>query len=237
VNANLPIQFAANAVVIMDPQSGYAGLASFTRKQDVTDVRLQMKPGEALILKVSNDKIANAPKWKYLETLQRPVTLDGKWNLSFKEGGPALPSGKTMNQLQNWTNFTDDTTTQNFSGTGVYTTTFTLPAKKASEYLLELGKVNESAKVYINGKEVGILWSIPFQARIGKYLKAGQNTITIEVANLMANRIRYMDRSGMEWRKYHEINFVNIDYKNFDASAWKVQPSGLLGPVTISPFQ
>jgi hypothetical protein len=142
-----------------------------------------------------------------------------------------------MIQLQNWTNLTDDTTTQNFSGTGVYTTTFTLPAKKASEYLLELGKVNESAKVYINGKEVGILWSIPFQARIGKYLKAGQNTITIEVANLMANRIRYMDRSGMEWRKYHEINFVNIDYKNFDASAWKVQPSGLLGPVTISPFQ
>ncbi len=113
---------------------------------------------------------------------------------------------------------------------------FTLPAKRPADYLLQLGKVNESAKVVINGKEVGILWSIPYETRIGKYLKAGQNTITIEVANLMANRIRYMDRCKMEWRKYHEINFVNIDYKNFDASKWNVQPSGLEGPVTITPF-
>jgi hypothetical protein len=235
VDANLPIQFAANSVVIMDPQTGDAGVASFTRKQDATDVRLQMQPGEALILKATTDK-SPTPKWKYLQTLQKPVTLNGKWSLSFKEGGPTIPANKTMQQLQNWTSLTDDSTTQNFSGTGVYTTTFTLPAKRANEYLLQLGKVNESAKVFINGKEVGVLWSIPFQARIGKYLKPGQNTITIEVANLMANRIRYMDRNGMEWRRYHEINFVNIDYKNFDASTWKVQPSGLEGPVTISPF-
>ena len=141
-----------------------------------------------------------------------------------------------MKQLQNWTNFTDDTTTQNFSGTGVYTTKFNVPARRRTEYLLQLGKVYESAKVFVNGQEVAILWSIPYQTRIGKYLRKGQNTITIEVANLMANRIRYMDRSGLEWRKYHEINFVNIDYKNFDASKWKVQTSGLLGPVTITPF-
>jgi len=45
-----------------------------------------------------------------------------------------------------------------------------------------------------------------------------------------------MDINGMEWRKYHEINFVNIDYKNFDASTWKVQSSGLEGPAIITPF-
>ena len=96
--------------------------------------------------------------------------------------------------------------------------------------------MDESAKVWINGKYVGLLWSIPYQARVGKFLQAGTNTITIEVANLMANRIRYMDRNGITWRNYHEINFVNINYKNFDASNWKVQPSGLEGPVQLVPL-
>ena len=57
----------------------------------------------------------------------------------------------------------------------------------------------------------------------------------IEVANLMANRIRYMDLEGMEWRIFHEINFVNILYQPFDASGWEIMNSGLAGPVRIIP--
>jgi hypothetical protein len=87
----------------------------------------------------------------------------------------------------------------------------------------------------VNGKEAGFIWSIPYQLNIGKLLKEGDNTIDIEVANLMANRIAYMDRNNMEWRKYHEINFVNINYKGFDASKWSIQPSGLDGNILIKP--
>ena len=101
--------------------------------------------------------------------------------------------------------------------------------------MLDLGVVDESAHMWINGQDAGIIWSIPFTARIGKFLKQGNNTIKIEVANLMANRIRDMDIKGIKWRNYHEINFVNINYRPFDASKWKPQPSGLLGPVTITP--
>ena len=53
----------------------------------------------------------------------------------------------------------------------------------------------------------------------------------------MANRIRNMDRNGEVWRNYHEINFVNINYKNFDAANWKVQPSGLDGEVKLIPLK
>ncbi|MBK1440138.1 hypothetical protein JHJ32_09085 [Parapedobacter sp. ISTM3] len=59
----------------------------------------------------------------------------------------------------------------------------------------------------------------------------------IEVANLMANRIRDMDRKGMEWRHYHEINFVNIDYQPFNAAGWPVQPSGLTGRTMIVRYK
>ena len=35
----------------------------------------------------------------------------------------------------------------------------------------------------------------------------------------------------------HEINFVNINYRRFDASKWPLQPSGLLGPVELVPLK
>lgn len=237
INATLPLGIAARSVIIMDPQNGATGMASFASKQHTTEVRLQMQPGEALILKAASEINKNVSKWKYIDTLLTPIVLNGTWNLKFTDGGPTIPSPKQMQHLQPWNKFEEDSTTQNFSGTGVYTTTFNLREKKAKDYLLQLGKVHESARVFVNGKEVGILYSIPYRAKIGKYLTTGKNTIRIEVANLMANRIRYMDRAGQEWRKYHEINFVNIDYKNFNAANWKVQPSGLEGPVTITPFR
>jgi len=138
--------------------------------------------------------------------------------------------------LVSWTEL-PDTVANNFSGLARYTATFELKENLAGEYLLDLGKVCESARVWVNGEDAGILWSIPFTVRIGKFLKPGINTIEIEVANLMANRIRQMDKHKVPWRNYHEINFVNIDYKPFDASNWKPISSGLLGPVTITPFQ
>jgi hypothetical protein len=235
VNTTLPLQFAASSVVIMDPQTGATGTAATSQIKSATNVRLQIQPGEALILKATTDANKGLSKWNYVEPTGSAITLNNEWKLHFVAGGPQIPSDKTMRQLRPWTSFTNDTTTQNFSGTAIYSTTFNLPVKQASDYILQLGKVDESARVFINGKEVGLLWSIPFQARVGQYLKQGENTISIEVANLMANRIRYMDRNEITWRKYHEINFVDINYKNFDASKWKVQPSGLEGPVTITP--
>ena len=47
-------------------------------------------------------------------------------------------------------------------------------------------------------------------------------------------RIADLDRKKVPWKRFHEINFVNIDYKPFDASAWPPMDSGLLGPVRIS---
>lgn len=172
--------------------------------------------------------------WKYLGQQGDPAMINGEWNLHFTQGGPMLPADQKLDKLVSWTSLSD-TNAVAFSGSGTYTTSFNLPAKTAKEYLLDLGKVCESAHVWVNGKDAGIFWSIPFQARIGQYLKPGKNTLKIEVANLMANRIRYMDIKGIEWRKYHEINFVNNKYKPFDASKWTPMPSGLLGPVKLIP--
>ncbi len=55
----------------------------------------------------------------------------------------------------------------------------------------------------------------------------------MEVTNLAANRIADLDRRKVPWKQFHEINFVNIDYKLFDASGWPALDSGLLGPVRL----
>jgi len=58
----------------------------------------------------------------------------------------------------------------------------------------------------------------------------------VEVTNVAANRIRDLDQRGVEWKKFYDINFVNIDYETFDASKWKVMPAGLTGQVFITPM-
>ena len=63
------------------------------------------------------------------------------------------------------------------------------------------------------------------------------NKLEIEVTNLSANRIRDLDIRQVDWKIFHEINFVSHDYKKFDASQWPLTPSGLLGPVRLTPMK
>lgn len=230
IKQNIPLDFIGKQVVLMNPENGDFGVAETQNNA----VRVQLKSGESMIIKASEIPDHSIPKWKYIERKDAPIVLNQPWNLNFKEGGPELPKSKTLNKLQPWTNFTEDSSTQSFSGTGVYTTSFKLN-KKADDFILKFDKLYESAKIIINSQNAGMVWSLPFEINVGKYLKKGKNTIQIEVSNLMANRIRYMDQNNIPWRNYHEINFVNIDYKPFDASNWKVQPSGLDGEIQLIP--
>ncbi|UPK67572.1 glycosyl hydrolase [Chitinophaga filiformis] len=237
IDEYLPLNKAEGTVVLLDPQTGRTGLAQSRQDGGRTIVKLQLLPGEAMIVHTGKGVQAGTmADWKYLETPEVPLTLSGNWQLTFTNGGPFIPVARQLDKLTPWTAL-GDTAANAYCGSGVYTTTFTLPEKKAGEYVLDIGEVHESAHVWVNGQDAGILWAIPFRARIGHYLKAGNNEIRIEVANLMANRIRYMDQHQVPWRRYHEINFVNINYTPFNAAGWPVQPSGLAGPVTITPYR
>ena len=39
---------------------------------------------------------------------------------------------------------------------------------------------------------------------------------------------RDLDRRGVPWKNFRDINFVSINYKPFDASRWPVRTSGLI---------
>jgi hypothetical protein len=126
---------------------------------------------------------------------------------------------------------------ERFAGTARYRLEFDAPATPAADWLLDFGDVRESARVRLNGADAGTAWSLPLRLRLGPHLRPGRNVLELDVTNLAANRIRDLDIRKERWKIMREINFVNINYKPFDASGWPLTPSGLLGPVTLTPLR
>ncbi len=235
-DAMVPLNTPAASVLIMDPISGKAGKAVMQRDGDRTWVRVQLRPGQSLFLRTYDSRGPRNVEWAYEETRHQPVELRGPWELSFISGGPSLPAPRELDELRPWTGL-GDPGLLDFSGIASYTLKFLKPEITADRTLLELGELHESARVWLNGKEAGIVWSLPFEIDVTGFLQDGENRLTIEVASLMANRIRYMDREEIPWRNFHDINFVNLAYRPFDASDWPTQCSGLAGPVRLIPVE
>ena len=84
----------------------------------------------------------------------------------------------------------------------------------------------------LNGRDLGTVFAPPFRVSVDRLLPR-DNVLEVEVTNVSANRIRDLDRRGVAWRVFHDINFVNINYKPFDAADWPLADSGLLGPVQL----
>ncbi|HEY0947212.1 MAG TPA: glycosyl hydrolase [Opitutaceae bacterium] len=226
------------SILLLDPRNGAYGLAAM-RSHDGPEVLLQLQPGESVFLKTYETAPAAAgdfPAWTYTRPAGAAVPLAGEWRVTFRSGGPGLPPAFATRELASWTARGGEA--ERFAGTARYESSFELPADiDADDWRLDLGEVRETARVFVNGAEVDLLWSVPFSVRIGAHLKPGSNTIAVEVTNLAANRIRDLDRRGVAWKNFHEINFVNVHYQRFDASTWALTPSGLLGPVTLTPLR
>jgi len=232
---NLAVE--AESVLIMDPLfQERLGLAAISRGDDGhLRCYLQLEPGRSLVLRTFSRRI-DGPKWRYVKLSGRSYEIKGTWQVDFIEGGPKLPAGFQTRRLASWTEL-GDAEAQRFAGTARYRIRFDKPECEADEWILDLGRVCESARVTVNGRYVATLWSIPFRTRVGRFLHPGENTLEVEVTNLCANRIRDLDRRKVNWKKFYEINFVDIRYQRFDASDWPLMDSGLLGPVHLAPAE
>ncbi|MBD1420489.1 glycosyl hydrolase [Sphingobacterium chuzhouense] len=215
---------------LLDPQTG----KTFKLPTEKDAVRVQIPSGYAWIVYVSDTDKTDVT-YHYIDQSQEEKGFVHPWRVSFLNGGPQLPKARTLNNLGYWTDWGDEVANK-FSGEAAYETSFSITKQADKAYQLQLGAVGESARVWVNGKDAGIVWAHPFTLEIGDLLQNGKNEIRIEVANLMANRVRDLDKRKVSWRNYHEINFVNIDYKDFDASQWKLMDSGLKGPVKLISY-
>jgi len=222
-------------IEIYDPLDEVRGLAKTKPGKNGTEIYLQLAPGESCILTCLQDK-ADLKPWSYsIPDESKKIQLSGKWNLAPLEGAPQIPEPAEMEELVSWTALGEDW--EIFSGTVVYSQGFQVPEKLLEkDFMLDLGDVRETGRVRINGQEVGLSWSVPFRLIVPAGILQESNTIEIQVRNLSFNRVIDLDRKGVPWKNFHEINFVNIRYEPYDASGAEPMPSGLLGPITITPL-
>jgi hypothetical protein len=222
----------ARSAILLDPRfPDRTGVAAL-RRATTTEVYLQIDPGESAVLRTFASDSAPGRPWPYVEPEGAPGPVDGPWYLAFVEGGPVLPAYTDLPALVSWTALADPQA-RRFAGTGRYTVRFHHPTGPADDWLLDLGHVAETARVRLNGRDLGTLWCRPFHLRVGEALVPGTNTLEIEATNLAANRVRDLDSRGVPWKTFHDANVVNMDYQPLDASAWPLRDSGLLGPVTL----
>jgi hypothetical protein len=214
-----------------------------TRQGDnyTLDIFLQLKPGESCIVQTSTTNITGK-QFPYTEISGDAIIIGDKWDLKFLSGGPSLPASIQVNELGSWTKL-DIAGVKEFSGTADYSTHFKIPTVKADLWSLNLGDVKESATILLNGKKVatviGPLYSVTI---LSSDLKA-DNFLQVIVTNGMANRIIDLDKRGVQWKKFYNINMSARLPENrgpdglFTAAKWQPKPSGLLGPVTLTPMK
>ncbi len=228
----------ARSAVVMDAMSGRTGTADLQLNADGTQrVALRIEPGHSLLLRTYRSAPIRGAHFSFDAPQKGAFAVKELWQVRFLEGGPQLPQPFQTSTLASWTN-RDDARTQSFSGTALYSTTFDAPDTpngQKSDWLLDLGEVCHSARVRLNGQEIGTLLMHPYRIRL-ENLQAQDNLLEIEVTNLAANRIRDLDQRKVPWRIFRDANVVNINYKPFDASQWPIFDSGLLGPVVVRPL-
>jgi hypothetical protein len=231
----IPLSADARYAAIFNPMTGVAGSA----KTDSHAVYLSLNPGESLIVETS-DEAFDGDSYSFYQDSDSPITLDGKWHIDFINGGETLPPTLSVDTLGSWTNYGDSYSI--FSGTAAYTYTVKKFKHKTEMLRLDLGDITESARVYLNGEYIGTVINRPYQLLIPAAKFKGKDTLRIEVTNSMANRIIDLDKRSVDWKKAYNINMSAKDRSNlkdgiFNAANWQPIPSGLFGPVTITPVK
>ena len=88
------------------------------------------------------------------------------------------------------------------------------------------GPVAVMARVKLNGRDCGIVWTQPYRVDITAALQPGGNALEIEVANLWPNRL--IGDSALPAEK----RFTFTTWSPYTRNS-PLLPSGLLGPVTL----
>jgi hypothetical protein len=165
--------------------------------------------------------------WQDTSVLKPIREVSGSWTVKFDPewGGP---ESVEFTSLDDWSTHSDDRI-KYYSGKAVYTTKFDLDQKPGETLFLDLGTVKNIAEVKLNGKNLGVVWTAPWQVDISEAVRKTDNELEIEVINLWPNRLIGDAALPPEQR----LANTNIEFKK-DAP---LLSSGLLGPVTILAVQ
>lgn len=179
-----------------------------------TSVDLDLGPGEALVLIVGTPAAWAGLPVRPATAHADAVELAPTWSVAT---AAARQDGFTeWGELVGLRPLSDPDLLPRFSGTARYTASFDADVAgdaAGGEHALDLGEVFELATVRLNGVDLGTRIAPPYVFPVPEGVVSRSNTVEIEVTNTLAK--------------------AQPDF--FSAFAQQ-DPSGLLGPVTLSPL-
>jgi len=237
---------------LWDPLTGKVrdlpGFSFFSR--EITVIDLQFAPHQSFFV-IFRKSASGTGTGDNFPAISHVMDIPGPWGVGFDPawGGPAKI---TFDQLQDWSQHVEDGI-KFYSGHAIYHRSFTPPpdVKPGARLWLDLGKVCNLARVRVNGTDLGILWTAPWQVDITDHIKPGANNLQIEVVNLWPNRLigdenqpadaEYSPGGNLkQWPDWLLKGEPRPSTSRYTFTTWKhwskdspLLPSGLLGPVRI----
>jgi hypothetical protein len=164
-------------------------ITNYSTENGLTTIPLEFFPYESFFVTFSgkeahseaNQSATNFP------VLAEAMEIEGSWDVSFdpRFGGP---ENIKFDALQDWTQH-EVRGVKYYSGVATYKKTINFKRLENKAYYLDLGEVNDIARVKINGLDMGVIWCAPWRIDISSALQDGANELEIEVANRWINRL------------------------------------------------
>lgn len=195
----------------------------------LTTLNVRMQPRQSLFVLFGEDSIrphVNARWHRPMIGPDMPQTVfkwkTDDWQLLFKVNGEKVKS----DTLFSWSDH-QKPSVRYYSGHVRYSTTLHYHGENVRDrVVLDLGDVRDIAHVWLNGRDLGILWMPPFTVDVDGYLREGKNELEIEVVNTWHNALRGAD---LGTPPYENI-WTNAKYRT---KGDDLLPAGLLGPVRL----
>lgn len=210
---------------LWDPVTGVIRkLPAFRQEEKTTVVPMRLDKNECVfvVFREKGEPSATTLEANYPAPL-RTQEATGEWNVTF-ESAFKTPSPVRMATLDNLSDNANDSI-RYFSGTATYTTSVNLDRAGRGEHMfMAFDNVGTMAKVYINGKYAGGVWTAPYRLDVTDFVKDGRNDVKVEVVNTWVNRIvGDMNLPESERETYLFVNHLN--------AKTPLPPSGIIGKV------
>jgi len=244
VRKNVEISFrnTGNNPEIWNAMDGSLAAANVrSQTAHATNIVLNFEPYGSQVV-VFSKRRANLPKAQTSIAAVSTVDLNTGWRVGFGKNAPVL-----IDQLKSWT---EDETTKFFSGVATYEKSFNLTADQLRGAVrLDFGEpsplayeeqrngmrtyldapVKEAAVVHVNGQRAGSVWSPPYSLDVTRFLKTGENTLKIEVANTAINHM-----AGRNLPNYRLLNLRYTErFQPQEMEKVMAYPSGLTGNIRL----
>ena len=254
LDAECTFRVAGKQPECWDPVTGTTRvLQDITISGGRTKARIRFEPHQSFFIVFNAPAVAQPGRRVMRETVLAH-RIKGPWEVTFSPSWSG-PGTMKLDALSDWSENRMDSI-RYFSGIATYRKTFDVPGplrvgKESGDVYLDLGVVHDMARVRLNGKDLGIVWTPPMRVSTAGALRAKGNVLEIDVANRWRNRLVGDERFAADAEYGPFGNIVRwpewltsggarpstgraafASWRHFTAST-PLLPSGLLGPVQL----